>query len=210
VAQFETGWCRSGAPSATLRAGLAANCSTRGRASYGLILKLSHYRLILFVVLVVVSLFDVMAEPLYEAVDPATLQPIYDQRGQSQPTMTESNLRTHEQAYKSETLEATINPRSELEFMTTIDQGEVLLYAWQTSKPLYYDFHGHQPEGNPDVWTRYADGTADRDQGSLVTPYTGEHGWYWVNEGNQPVTVKLTVTGYYKTVFKIDLSAGGQ
>lgn len=149
---------------------------------------------------------NVQAESLYESTEPATLQPRYDERGQSLPVMTESNLRRHDQQFKSETLEATLYPQSEMEFMTTIDQGEVMLFAWETSEPLYNDFHGHQPGVNPDVWTRYADGTANRDQGSIVAPYTGEHGWYWVNEGDKPVTIKLTLSGYYKTVFRIDLS----
>lgn len=166
--------------------------------------------LILSVGTLTVFMGTVQAEPLYNAVDPASLQPRYDERGQSLPTMTGKNLRIHEQVYKSETLEAIVKPRNEMEFMTTIDEGEVLLYTWEASTPLYYDFHGHQPGGNPDVWTRYADGTSIRDQGSIVAPYTGEHGWYWVNEGTQPVTIKLTVTGYYKTVFKIDLSSPSQ
>ena len=161
-------------------------------------------------ILLSVCLHTAQAEPLYNAVDPAGLQPNYDRSGQSQPTMTGKNLRTHATVYKSETLEAIVNPRNEMEFMTMIDEGEVMLYTWEASEPLYYDFHAHQHGGNPDVWTRYADGTSIRDQGSIVAPYTGEHGWYWVNEGTQPITIKLTVTGYYNTVYKIDLSSPSQ
>ena len=156
--------------------------------------------------ILVLLLNSVQAETLYESTEPANLQPRYDERGQSLPVMTESNLRRHDQQFKSETLEATLYPQSEMEFMTTIDQGEVMLFAWETSEPLYHDFHGHQPGVNPDVWTRYSDGTASREQGSVVAPYTGEHGWYWVNEGDNPVTIKLSLSGYYKTVFRVDLS----
>ena len=162
--------------------------------------------LICGILLLVLMLNSVQAETLYESTEPANLQPRYDERGQSLPVMTESNLRRHEQQFKSETLEATLYPQSEMEFMTTIDQGEVMLFAWETSEPLYHDFHGHQPGVNPDVWTRYSDGTASREQGSVVAPYTGEHGWYWVNEGDKAVTIKLSLSGYYKTVFRVDLS----
>lgn len=162
-----------------------------------------------FLILTALSALTVtpaFAEVLYEAIDPSTLQPRFDARGQSEPTLTPNHLRRHDQVYKSETLEATLHPQSEMEFMTTIDKGEVLLYAWETSEPLYFDFHGHQHDGNPDVWTRFADGKSAAEQGSMVTPYTGEHGWYWVNTGTQPVRIKLTVTGYYKTVFRVNLS----
>lgn len=167
-------------------------------------------RFLFSLLLTILFLNTAQAEPLYNAIDPATLKPNYDKSGQSQPTLTGKNLRTHARVYKSETLEATVNPRNEMEFMTTIDEGEVLLYTWEASVPLYYDFHGHQHGGDPDVWTRYADGTSIKDQGSVVIPYTGEHGWYWVNEGTEPVTIKLTVIGYYNTFYKVDLSAPAQ
>ena len=31
----------------------------------------------------------------------------------------------------------------------------------------------------------------------VVAPFSGEHGWYWLNISEKPVTIKLTVTGYY-------------
>ena len=47
-------------------------------------------------------------------------------------------------------------------------------------------------------WVRYeeADGINGRN-GSLVAPFKGEHGWYWVNASEKPVTITLTVTGYH-------------
>jgi hypothetical protein len=30
-----------------------------------------------------------------------------------------------------------------------------------------------------------------------VAPFTGEHGWYWLNVSEGPITIKLTVTGYF-------------
>ena len=32
---------------------------------------------------------------------------------------------------------------------------------------------------------------------ALVAPFAREHGWYWLNYNDFPVTVSLTVTGYY-------------
>lgn len=165
-----------------------------------------NWRLAAYVMIGCIAASTTMAEPLYEAIDPTTLQPKFDSRGQSEPTLTPDHLRKHDKVYKSETLEAVLYPQSEMEFMTRIDQGEVMLYAWETSEPLYFDFHGHQHDGNPDIWTRFADGETAADQGSIVAPYTGEHGWYWANTGKQPVKIKLTISGYYNTVFRVNLS----
>ena len=34
-------------------------------------------------------------------------------------------------------------------------------------------------------------------QGSLVAPFAGEHGWYWLNYNEYPVVVTLTVEGWF-------------
>jgi hypothetical protein len=39
-------------------------------------------------------------------------------------------------------------------------------------------------------------------QGSFIAPFDGTHGWYWRNRGDQPVTVKLKVSGFYEKIFK--------
>ncbi len=41
---------------------------------------------------------------------------------------------------------------------------------------------------------------ATKGHGSLVAPFAGEHGWYWLNISEKPVTIKLTFTGYHKEV----------
>ena len=97
-----------------------------------------------------------------------------------------------------------VAPRDQLEFMAEMEQGDVLLYTWEAGGTLYYDFHAHPEGGHPDYWSRYAEGKAGTDSGSLVAPYTGEHGWLWLNSGSEPVTVRLTVSGYYRQVNRTD------
>src|SRR5439155_19377510 len=33
--------------------------------------------------------------------------------------------------------------------------------------------------------------------GTLTAPFSGIHGWYWENLGNQEITVTLTSSGFY-------------
>ncbi len=74
-----------------------------------------------------------------------------------------------------------------------------MVYSWQVEGDgkVYVDFHGHDPAKGDNFWVRYeeADGISGR-SGSLVAPFAGEHGWYWLNVGEEPITIKLTVTGY--------------
>ncbi|WP_233809830.1 hypothetical protein [Paraburkholderia sp. HP33-1] len=62
--------------------------------------------------------------------------------------------------------------------------------------------HGEQPSAR-DEYTSYWIGGAQREgAGSLTAPFAGVHGWYWLNRGNAPVTVKVSVTGFQEKLFQ--------
>lgn len=84
------------------------------------------------------------------------------------------------------------------EIKAQLDKGKVILYTWSVEGgKVYVDFHGHDPALGDKFWVRYeeADGITGRN-GSLVAPFKGEHGWYWLNASDGPVTITLKVTGY--------------
>ena len=102
---------------------------------------------------------------------------------------------------QSKTLSIKLEPGEETEIKTVLDEGQVVLFSWQAGGEVYTDFHGHEPGANQDQFVRYEEqqsGTAGN--GSLVAPFSGEHGWYWVNIGEAPVTITLNLSGYYKDV----------
>jgi hypothetical protein len=92
----------------------------------------------------------------------------------------------------------------ETEVKAVMRANQVLLYSWHTDgDPVYVDFHGHSPEWvNKEAFVRYLeskDGLKE-EHGSLVAPFAGEHGWYWVNLTDRPLTITLTVSGYYDDI----------
>lgn len=107
-------------------------------------------------------------------------------------------------APKSETVTITLPVGGETEVKAVLATNKVVLYSWKTDKGLVYvDFHGHSPDWtNKQAFVRYLeakDGIAE-DHGSLVAPFAGEHGWYWVNISDDPVTITLQVSGYYDAI----------
>jgi hypothetical protein len=146
-------------------------------------------------------------DTLYIGIDPEITPASVDEFGESLPVVTGANLRAHETAYKSETINIQIDADGQVEYKAIMDKGELLLYAWEADGELYYDFHAHQENGNPQFWTRYAEGEGSKDQGSIVAAYQGEHGWYWLNIAGKAVTVKLSVAGYYDRIKEIELKA---
>ena len=141
---------------------------------------------------------------LYRGVDPDSMTPRYDATLQPLPHNAGGNLRQHDTPYRTETFEAIVPPRNQVEFMADMARGEVLLFEWEAASPLYYDLHAHAEQGHPDFLSRYAEGKARTGHGSLVAPYTGEHGWLWLNLGSEPVTLRLKVTGSYLRMKKLD------
>ncbi|MEY4642013.1 MAG: hypothetical protein RLZZ227_2007 [Pseudomonadota bacterium] len=103
---------------------------------------------------------------------------------------------------QTRTLEVVIPPEGETEVKVVLQSGKAIVFSWQTDRgDVYVDYHGHDPMMSNEYWVRYKEqqeGTGN--SGSLVAPFTGEHGWFWLNYNDYPVTITLTVTGYFDDI----------
>jgi hypothetical protein len=103
---------------------------------------------------------------------------------------------------ETRTLMVTIPPDEETEIKTVLQQGKVITYSWRADRgSVYSDFHGHDPAAGSEFFVRYEEHQEGSSAGgSLVAPFAGEHGWYWLNYNEFPVTITLTVTGYFDDI----------
>lgn len=103
---------------------------------------------------------------------------------------------------RTETLTIEIPAEGETEVKTVLQQSKVVMFSWEVDRgTVYSDFHGHTPEAGPNFFVRYREHQeGSGDSGSLVAPFEGEHGWYWLNYNAHPVTIELTVTGFYDEI----------
>jgi hypothetical protein len=120
--------------------------------------------------------------------------------GKATPADT-SLMHAHPQKYRSARIEIQVKAREELEYKALLAAGEPLLYSWQVAGgEVYFEFHGEPTEGKwpKDFYQSYqiVERTAAA-HGSFVAPFTGQHGWYWRNLGDAPVTIVLETGGYY-------------
>lgn len=98
----------------------------------------------------------------------------------------------------TQTFEITLPGDGKTEIKAVMKKAKALLYEWSVEGgQVYVDFHGHDPAKGEEFWVRYqeADGITGG-RGSLVAPFDGEHGWFWLNVGDEPVKIRLTVTGF--------------
>jgi hypothetical protein len=102
-----------------------------------------------------------------------------------------------ERAFNTETVEFKVGPRQGMEYKYRLDKGEALLYSWKASGPVNVEFHA-EPDGGPRGYAQsYEKSQASAASGTLTAPFSGIHGWYWENIGDQEITVTLTSAGYY-------------
>lgn len=95
-------------------------------------------------------------------------------------------------------------PKKGAEIKAFMRGGEQLTFEWSTGGPaLYFDFHGETYDAPKDVFTSYETGTKGGASGSFRPPFEGRHGWYWRNDTNETVTVRLKTSGGYDDVKKM-------
>ena len=149
---------------------------------------------------------DTGGAPVYRYFDPAAVTVEFDQFGQAMPLYANENTVAGRGELKSETVTIQLELDSSVEYKALMRQGDSIVYAWQTDGgDAYYDFHAHDDAGGPDFFTRYGEGEGAARSGSIVAAYTGQHGWYWLNISDGPLTITLDVAGFYDEIVEIDL-----
>jgi hypothetical protein len=104
---------------------------------------------------------------------------------------------------QTRTMTVTLDVDQETEVKTVLRASKVIEYTWKTDGGLVYcDMHGHDPAAGQEFFVRYREDQegATEATGSLVAPFDGEHGWYWLNLHDGPVTITLTVTGFFDDI----------
>lgn len=102
--------------------------------------------------------------------------------------------------YLTDKTEMLLEPGKGLEYKYQMNKGDSMLFSWQAGSPLKYDLHGEPTGGKAGYFESHETGVSGEGHGTLIAPFTGTHGWYWENQGTEPVTVTLSTAGYYTVV----------
>jgi len=103
---------------------------------------------------------------------------------------------SYNQAFRTDRISLTLYPGMDYEYKVHMKEGEVLVYSWNAQGVYEYDFHG-EPDKDPGNAVSYKAGNASESRGSLIAPFEGIHGWYWKNNTEKPMEIKLTMAGVY-------------
>jgi hypothetical protein len=114
--------------------------------------------------------------------------------------------RLYDREYRTDTFEIPLSASgeegNELEYKVRMKSGDTVVYSWAVegvpADEFYFDFHGEADAKPPLKVVSYKEGTGVGGKGALVAPFDGIHGWFFQNSAEKPVTVKLTVAGFYE------------
>jgi hypothetical protein len=105
---------------------------------------------------------------------------------------------TQDKPFQQESVDFKLAPHEGMEYKYRLDKGEALLYSWNASGPVNYEFHA-EPDGAPAGYAQTYEKKSAQLQatGTLTAPFPGIHGWYWENTTDKEVTVTLKSAGFY-------------
>ena len=115
---------------------------------------------------------------------------------------------TPQSAYRTDVIAIPV-PADErgLEYKLAMREGDAVTYQWRVdgvaiAALFQSEFHGHTeaPPGEPGTLMFYRKAVGLSESGSLVAPFDGIHGWWFLNSSDADAVVELTVSGFYELV----------
>jgi hypothetical protein len=105
--------------------------------------------------------------------------------------------------FRSDEMMLTLQPDEGAEIKASMRKGEQFVFAWAAEGgKVNFDMHGERPNAGDKFTSYWKAKQHTRAQGIFVAPFDGTHGWYWRNRGDQPVTVKVNVSGFYEKLYR--------
>lgn len=106
--------------------------------------------------------------------------------------------------FRSEEMTVTLRAGEGAEIKAAMRQGERFVFSWTaTGGGVDVDMHGEIVGAAEGDYTSYwKDEFQNSGHGAFEAPATGNHGWFWQNLNDDPVTVTVKVSGFYERLFR--------
>lgn len=112
-------------------------------------------------------------------------------------------LTTSETPFKTDEMSVTLASGEGAEIKAAMRPGERIVFSWTATGGVDVDMHGEATGGPEGQSTSYLKAEGEKSgHGAFTAPFTGNHGWFWQNLNDDPVTVTVRVSGYYQKLFR--------
>jgi hypothetical protein len=116
---------------------------------------------------------------------------------------TAGTLFTSPTPYRTDEMSITLAPGEGAEIKAQMAAGERLVYAWTATAPgVDVDMHGEAADGQGGDRSYQTGEFQTSGNGAFEAPMAGNHGWFWQNLNDGPVTVTVKTAGFYRRLFR--------
>ncbi len=106
-------------------------------------------------------------------------------------------------AFRNDEMSVTLASGEGAEIKAQMAAGERLVFSWtSTGGGVDVDMHGESLDkstGDRSYWTGEFEASG---HGAFEAPMAGNHGWFWQNLNDTPVTVTVKTSGFYTRLFR--------
>ncbi|WP_191833847.1 transmembrane anchor protein [Pseudomonas fluorescens] len=141
--------------------------------------------------------------PAAAAVQPAQVEPVSPPAPVTEAVVTQEPI--PEPSGQQHEMSITLAPNQGAEIKLEMTKGTKVNYFWTANGgQVNYDTHGDPYNAPRDFYHGYGKGRATpEDKGVLKAAFDGNHGWFWRNRTNKPVTVTLRTEGDYIAIKRV-------
>ena len=106
--------------------------------------------------------------------------------------------------FRTDELTVTLSAGEGAEIKAAMRQGERIVFSWTSSGggvdvDMHSEFTGAREGDATSYWTGEFQTSG---HGAFEAPAAGNHGWFWQNLNDDPVTVTVKVSGFYEKLFR--------
>ena len=114
------------------------------------------------------------------------------------------SLRKSATPYRTDEMSLTLQSGEGAEIKAAMKQGERLVFTWTATGggvdvDMHSEFLGTRAGESISYWK---DEFQTSGHGAFEAPAAGNHGWFWQNLTDDPVTVTVKVSGFYEKLFR--------
>lgn len=107
--------------------------------------------------------------------------------------------------YRTDEMTLVLESGEGAEIKAAMKAGDRLVFSWTATggAGVDVDMHGEAAGGAEDQATSYLKGEGQTaGHGAFSAPFAGNHGWFWQNLNDDPVTVTVKVSGFHEKLFR--------
>jgi hypothetical protein len=123
--------------------------------------------------------------------------------GETTPGAGAGSLFTSPTPYRTDEMSITLAAGEGAEIKAQMAGGERLVYSWTaTGNGVDVDMHGEAADKTGGDRSYQTGEFQTAGHGAFEAPMAGNHGWFWQNLNDDPVTVTVKTAGFYARLFR--------